>query len=184
MRSDMHEKRFEGDISRLRNPERLARLEVERVVTLCLEEAKIMSVLDVGTGTGVFAEAFATRGLAVTGIDVNPEMLPAARAYVPVGDFREGAAERLPFANANFDLIFMGLLLHESDEQLQVLSEARRVARKRVAILEWAFREEDFGAPLLFRLDPGSLVELAKESGFSQLEEIPLSKLVFYRLTI
>jgi hypothetical protein len=78
----------------------------------------------------------------------------------------------------------MGLLLHESDEQLQVLSEARRVARKRVAILEWAFREEDFGAPLLFRLDPGSLVELAKESGFSQLEEIPLSKLVFYRLTI
>ncbi len=85
----MHEKRFEGDISRLRNPERIARLEVDRVVELCLEETKIMSVLDVGTGTGVFAEAFARRGLAVSGIDVNPEMLPAARIYVPTGNFRE-----------------------------------------------------------------------------------------------
>ncbi len=35
----MHEKRFEGDIARLRNPERIARLEVERVVTLCLKGA-------------------------------------------------------------------------------------------------------------------------------------------------
>jgi len=112
----MHEKRFEGDITRLRNPERIDRLEVERVVTLCLEQATIKCVLDIGTGSGLFAEAFARRGLAVTGVDVNPEMLPAARAYVPVGNFRESTAEALPFADAAFDLAFMGLLLHESDE--------------------------------------------------------------------
>jgi ubiquinone/menaquinone biosynthesis C-methylase UbiE len=180
----MHEKRFEGDITRLRNPERIARLEVERVVTLCLEQATIKCVLDIGTGSGLFAEAFAKRGLAVTGVDVNPEMLPAARTYVPVGEFRESTAEALPFADAAFDLVFMGLLLHESDEQLQVLCEARRVVRTRVGILEWVYREEEFGALLVHRLAPEILAELAKEAGFSQCEAIPLTKLIFYRLTI
>ncbi len=179
----MNEKRFEGDISRLRNPERLARLDVERVVDLCLEGAQFQSVLDVGTGTGVFAERFAKRGLAVSGVDVNPEMIPAARGFVPQGDFRESTAEALPFADGSFDLVFMGLLLHESDAQLQVLSEARRVVRSRVGILEWAYRQEDFGAPLAFRLAPEVLDELAKEAGFSRCEAIPLTKLVFYRLT-
>jgi len=180
----MHEKRFEGDIARLRNPERIARLEVERVVTLCLEGMQIKSVLDVGTGTGLFAEAFAKCGLVVSGVDVNPEMLPVARTYVPAGDFRESTAEALAFADASFDLVFMGLLLHESDEQLQVLSEACRVARMRTGILEWAYREEDFGAPLEYRLAPDILEDLAKEAGFRGLEVIPLTKLVFYRLTI
>jgi ubiquinone/menaquinone biosynthesis C-methylase UbiE len=180
----MHEKRFEGDIARLRNPERIARLEVERVVTLCLEGAQINCMLDVGTGTGLFTEGFAKRGLAVSGVDINPEMLSAARTYVPVGAFRESTAEALPFADSTFDLIFMGLLLHESDEQLQVLSEARRVARIRVGILEWAYREEEFGAPLVNRLAPEILAELAKDAGFSQCEVIPLTKLVFYRLTV
>ena len=184
MRGKMHEKRFEGDITRLRNPERIARLEMERVVTLCLEGAQINCVLDIGTGSGLFAEVFSKRGLTVSGVDVNPDMLPAARAYIPTADFRESTAEALPFADATFDLIFMGLVLHESDEQLQVLSEARRVARIRVCILEWAYREEDFGAPLAYRLAPGILKDLAMETGFSVCEVIPLEKLVFYRMTV
>jgi ubiquinone/menaquinone biosynthesis C-methylase UbiE len=180
----MHEKCFEGDIARLRNPERIARLEVERGVNLCLERSDIASALDIGTGTGVFAEAFASRGLSVFGVDVNPEMLPAARIHVPNGNFCAATAEKLPFADATFDLIFMGLLLHESDEQVKVLCEARRVARLRVGILEWAFREEDIGAPLVHRLAPEVLVKMANGAGFNDFEAIPLSKLVFYRLTV
>ena len=79
----MHDKRFEGDIERLRLPERVARLEVGRVVESCIEGNEITSVLDVGTGTGLFAEAFAGRGLVVSGVDANPEMLVAARQFVP-----------------------------------------------------------------------------------------------------
>ena len=180
----MHEKRFEGDISRLRNPDRIARLEVERVIDLCLEGAQVKSVLDVGTGTGLFAEAFAKRGLEISGVDVNPEMLEAARGYVPGGDFREATAEGLPFADAAFDLIFMGLVLHESDEQLQVLSEAHRVARARAGILEWAYRDEEIGPPLAQRLAEDFLEDMAKEAGFSGFEPIALTRLVFYRLTI
>ena len=48
----MHEKRFDGKVERLRSPERVQRLEVDRVVDLCLEGDEIRDVLDVGTGWG------------------------------------------------------------------------------------------------------------------------------------
>jgi ubiquinone/menaquinone biosynthesis C-methylase UbiE len=179
----MHEKRFDGDIDRLRNPERIARLEVERVVSLCLERAGIKNVLDVGCGTGVFAQEFSKRRLTVVGVDINPIMLPAARGYVPDGVFTMAAAERLPFPKAGFDLVFMGLLLHESDEQAEVLREAHRTTCNRVGILEWAYRKEEFGPPRNQRLAPEILKNMAVEAGFKNIQEIPLSKLIFYRLS-
>ncbi len=180
----MHEKRFEGDISRLRNPERIARLEVERVVNLCLKGVRIKTVLDIGTGTGVFAEMFSRRGCYVTGVDVNSEMLPAARSFVPAASFFEAEAEKLPFIDASFDLVFMGLLLHELDEQSQVLIEAHRLARAQVGILEWAYRQEDIGAPLVHRLEPDFLEKLAVEAGFNNIVTNPLTTLVFYQLSV
>ncbi len=65
-----HGHRF-NQIERLRSPERLERLEVERVVSLALEGPLLRSVIDIGTGTGVFAEAFARHGLAVTGRSIS-----------------------------------------------------------------------------------------------------------------
>ena len=77
--------------------DRVARLEVERVVKLALENLTgVRTVLDIGTGSGLFAEAFASRGLQVFGVDANPEMLPEAQKFVPAGTFREAAAEKLP----------------------------------------------------------------------------------------
>jgi len=180
----MHEKRFSGNITRLRNPERVRRLEVARVVSLCLEGAEYASVLDAGMGTGLFAEEFARRGLAVSGVDVNPEMVVAAREFVSSGDFSQAEAEALPFLNSAFDLVFMGILLHESDEQLMVLREARRVARRRVGILEWAYREEEFGPPLAYRLNIEDFTDMASKAGFAKSETFPLAKLVLYRLSV
>jgi ubiquinone/menaquinone biosynthesis C-methylase UbiE len=179
----MNEKLFAGDPARLRAPERVARLEVARVVDLCLEDADVQSVLDVGTGTGLFAEAFAQHGLTVAGMDANPAMIEAVRTHVPAGHFLAAPAEDLPYPDAAFDLVFMGLVLHESDEPLRVLSEARRVARKRVAILEWAYREESFGPPLAHRVAPEALETWAQQAGFSTVETVPLAQLVLYRLT-
>jgi ubiquinone/menaquinone biosynthesis C-methylase UbiE len=179
----MHEKRFDGGIERLRAPERVERLEVERVVDLCLEGAEIKCVLDVGTGSGLFAEAFFKRGLEVAGIDANPDMLPAARRYLPQGDFRQAEAEALPFPDASFDLVFLGLLLHESDEPLKVLQQARRVTRKRVCILEWPYFEGEFGPPLAQRINPADLTAMVEKAGFSNMETRPLSNLAYYRLT-
>jgi SAM-dependent methyltransferase len=182
IKRNMHEKRFDGEIERLRAPARVERLEIERVVTYCLDAATIKGVLDVGTGTGLFAEAFSERGLQVSGVDANPKMIAAARQFVPKGSFREATAEALPYPNASFDLVFFGLVLHEADEPLQVLQEARRVTRNRVCILEWPYRDEEFGPPLEHRINPDELTHLIHEAGFSQWEMQELSHTVVYRL--
>jgi SAM-dependent methyltransferase len=180
----MHEKRFEGDIAKLRSPERVERLEVERVIDLCLEGGIIGSALDVGMGSGLFSESFSGRGLAISGVDANPEMIIAAYQFVPKGIFREGTAEALPYPDSSFDLVFMGLVLHESDEPLKALQEARRVARKRVGILEWPYQDGVFGPPLADRLNPDYLVDMFQKAGFRKWKLTELSNTVFYGLEV
>ena len=59
------EKRYSREIERLRSPERVARLEVERVVPLALAGLPgLKTVLDIGAGSGLFAEQFAALGIA------------------------------------------------------------------------------------------------------------------------
>jgi ubiquinone/menaquinone biosynthesis C-methylase UbiE len=178
-----HERRFHGGAQRLRAPERLALMEVPRVVQLSLEGVEVQGILDVGTGSGVFAEAFAARTPSVTGIDPNSELLEVARAAVPGATFIEAAAEKLPFNDASFDLVFLGHVLHETDNPAGTLHEAKRVAKKRVAILEWPFRKEDQGPPLEHRLPSSRIMDLARQAGFSAVERIELSHMDFYRLT-
>jgi len=177
----MHERRFNRDIERLRDPDRIERLEVERVVCLSLENlADVRTVLDIGTGTGLFAEQFAKKGLAVAGLDVKPEMLAAAQKFVPTGVFREGIAEKLPFSDGSFDLVFMGLLLHETDNALAAMREARRVATRRLSVLEWPKEAQPFGPPLEDRLDSDQIVKLARQAGFTLVEPIRLESLALY----
>jgi ubiquinone/menaquinone biosynthesis C-methylase UbiE len=179
----MHERRFNREIERLRDPERITRLEVERVVNLTTENLiEVKTVLDIGTGSGLFAEQFAKKGLIVTGLDANPEMLAVAQQYVPSGVFQEGIAEKLPFLDSTFDLVFMGLLLHETDDVLTALKEAHRVVLQRLAILEWQFEDQSFGPPLGDRLSFEKITLLAKQAGFINVEMVRLTSLVLYRM--
>ena len=181
----MQGKRYNREIEQLRNPERVARLEVKKVVNLSLENMEnTKTVLDIGVGSGIFAEAFAAKGLQISGVDVNPEMLSAAFTFVPSGTFKQGKAEKLPFEDAAFDLTFMGLLLHETDDTLAALKEARRVTQKRLAILEWVFDEQPFGPPLEHRLSGEQITSLAQQARFKQIEALPLQYLVLYRCNI
>jgi ubiquinone/menaquinone biosynthesis C-methylase UbiE len=184
----MHERRVSGDITRLRSAERVERLEVGRVVQLCLEQGSFINMLDAGTGSGVFAEGFAQRDLEVTGIDVNYEMLPAARSHVPGGRFAQAMVEALPFTRRSFDLVFyglvLGLVLHESDDPLSVLQSARRVSRKRVCVLEWPYREQPFGPPIDNRLSPTRLETLFQKAGFTSWETFSLTNTSLYRLCV
>ncbi len=180
----MYERRFDGGVDRLRSPERVERLEVERVVDLSLEEGQFSTVLDVGTGSGLFAGAFASRGLTVAGVDVNPEMLPVARKFIPDGDFHEGTAESLPFPDHLFDFVFLGLVLHETDNPLKALQEARRVAAKRVCILEWPSRNQTFGPPLTDRMSLEVLVDLFQQAGFTKWKMVDLTDTLLYILEV
>lgn len=147
----MHEKRFNGDADRLRSPDRVKRLEIEQVVDICLSGG-LSSVLDVGTGTGLFAESFSKQGITVAGVDASAEMVEAARKHLPNADLRVATAEKLPFDDNSFDLVFLGLVFHETDDPGKAISEALRIARRRVGILEWPFRAQEMGPPLAHRV--------------------------------
>lgn len=178
-----HGHRYPGSPDALRSAERMALLEVERVVESCLDGDITGSVLDVGTGSGVFAEAFDRQGLTVTGIDVSPEMLESAQRHVPNARFVEAAADALPFTDGAFDLVFLGHVLHEVPDPVRALAEARRVARVRVAVLEWPYRTEEHGPPLEHRLRDDAIVAFAHEAGFQHVERVPLTHMALYRLT-
>ena len=175
-----HDRRYSSPGGRLRAPERLALLEVPRVVSLCLGGIAAGSVLDVGTGTGVFAEAFAGQGLEVAGVDPNSELLTLARGHAPHAAFQAGIAEKLPFEDKSFDLVFLGHVLHETDDRHLALVEAGRVARLRVAVLEWPYFDEDRGPPLGHRLQPEEIFSLAKEAGFGDVTSFTLQHMQLY----
>lgn len=81
-----------------------------------LAELRIEHVLDAATGTGRHALRLAERGVRVAAIDQSPEMLAEARAAAVRRaldiDFRLGSLDdRLPYADAQFDLVLCALAL-------------------------------------------------------------------------
>jgi len=105
-------------------------------------------VLDVATGTGLVAQELVRRhGCRVVGLDQSPEMLAAAEARLAGAPaLRErielvaGEAERLPFADGEFDHLTFTYLLRYVDDPAATLRELARVVRPggRVASLEFA----------------------------------------------
>ncbi|MFZ1041322.1 MAG: class I SAM-dependent methyltransferase, partial [Anaerolineales bacterium] len=139
-------------------------------------------VLDVGTGSGIFAETFSKAGLEVVGVDANLEMLEAARKLVPGVRFEDAIAESLHFPDAAYDLVFMGLLLHETDDRLQAIQEAARVARQRVVVLEWPYKEQEIGPGVNERLSEKQVTDLAAQAGLKVKRVLPLHSLILYVL--
>jgi ubiquinone/menaquinone biosynthesis C-methylase UbiE len=180
----MHERRYSAEIERLRSPERMKRLEVERVINVCLEGAVVKSVLDVGTGSGIFAEGFAEKVATVAGIDANPEMVRVSKELVPKASFQQATAESIPFADKSFDLVFLGLVLHEADDVQKALSESRRCAKRSLVVLEWPYKEEEAGPPLEHRLKSDDVVAMAKSVGFKAITIIPLKDLLLYQFLV
>jgi ubiquinone/menaquinone biosynthesis C-methylase UbiE len=176
------ERRFGGRVEMLRSPERAALLQLDRVVPMSLAKLATGSVVDVGVGSGLFAEAFAQAGLRVSGVDANPAMVQVAREHVPQGCFVQALAEALPYPDQCCDLVFLGHVLHETDRPLAALTEARRVSRVRVAVLEWPYREEEDGPPLRHRIEPERVLALGREAGFVTREYLQLTHMDYYRL--
>lgn len=180
--SSANERVYSHGLERLRSPERRARMEVEQVVRHCLQESNVKTLLDIGTGSALFAEAFHEAGIAVAGVDINAEMIEAAKRYVPEGEFVVAPAEILPFADGSFDSTFFGVVFHEVSDYAKALHEAHRVSRCCTFILEWQHKQEEFGPPLEHRLTKEFIRDLSLSTGYRSFVEIPLGTLVLYRL--
>ena len=107
--------------------------EETEALTRTLEALPSARTLDVACGTGFLTQHL--RG-EITGLDQSASMLELARAKVPEGQFVQGDALELPFADGSFERLltsfFYGHL--EEDDRDAFLREARRVADELVVV--------------------------------------------------
>ncbi|HEY2352689.1 MAG TPA: methyltransferase domain-containing protein [Candidatus Acidoferrum sp.] len=97
-------------------------------------------VLDIATGPGYIAEAFAKAAREVVGVDLTEAMLAIARERTSQRGvkniaFRTGDAQSLPFEASQFDVVVCRLALHHVQEPRKVLAEMARVCRGDGAVL-------------------------------------------------
>jgi demethylmenaquinone methyltransferase / 2-methoxy-6-polyprenyl-1,4-benzoquinol methylase len=104
-------------------------------------------ILDVATGTGMVAAGLAQRGATVVGLDQSENMLAGARHRLsehPELAARitlvQGEAERLPFADAEFDALTFTYLLRYVDDRAATMRELARVVKPggRIGMVEFA----------------------------------------------
>ena len=130
-------------------------------------------LLDIGCGTGTLAiEAKARVGPpgVVAGIDPSPEMINRARRKARRRadvDFREGAAECLPFVDGQFDVVTSTLMLHHLPRTVRetAVAEANRVLKPGGRMLAVDFGGAPASAPTL-------LNHLHRRRGHTTLEDI------------
>jgi ubiquinone/menaquinone biosynthesis C-methylase UbiE len=92
------------------------------------------SVLDVGAGNGILSQRIAeATGVTITLCDIFPQTVPGM-TYLPMA-----SPTVLPTKDHSYDVVMMCFMLHhmESQErQEELLSDALRVTRKRLILLE------------------------------------------------
>ncbi|MCX5641222.1 MAG: AMP-binding protein [Planctomycetota bacterium] len=111
-----------------------------------------MSVLDVGSGTGMCAlleQEIVGKSGRVVALDPSSGMLEVARTR-GVRETVLGAAEHLPFASASFDCVSMAYMLRHVEDMRVVFAEARRVLRTggRIVVLEVTAARGTIAAPI------------------------------------
>lgn len=119
-----------------------------RTMVESLRAAQGDRVLDVATGTGLVAQSLVRRyGCDVVGLDQSAQMLGRARERVAMDPqmrgrvtLVEGEAERLPFADGEFDHLTFTYLLRYVQDPAATLAELARVVKPggRIASLEFA----------------------------------------------
>jgi ubiquinone/menaquinone biosynthesis C-methylase UbiE len=91
-------------------------------------------VLDIATGPGFIAEAFARGAREVIGVDLTAAMLAigeerAKERGISNVSFRIADVQKLPFENEQFDVVVSRLALHHMQNPGQVVGEMTRVCR-------------------------------------------------------
>jgi len=114
--------------------------------------AEGMTVLDVGTGTGLLARAIVgivgARGR-VVGVDPSAKMLAAGRPHSSAS-LVQALGEQLPFPDAHFDFVTMGYALRHVSDLDQMFDGYRRVLKPggRLLLLEITKPKSRLGALL------------------------------------
>ena len=95
------------------------------------EKTSGLRVLEIGCGCGSEAERFARAGAHYTAVDLTNAAVSLTQrrfqlANLP-GNFVQGDAENLPFADGSFDLVYSHGVLHHTPDTPQTIREVHRV---------------------------------------------------------
>lgn len=90
-------------------------------------------VLEIGVGLGTDFTRFVRAGANAHGVDLTQAAIDLVRHRLELeqlsADIRVGDAERLPFDDASFDLVYSWGVLHHTPDTRRALAEVRRVLR-------------------------------------------------------
>jgi SAM-dependent methyltransferase len=86
-------------------------------------------VIDVGAGSGALTAELYERGVDVVAVEPAGLFVDALRTRLPEVTVVAGAAEELPFADAEFDASLAQLVVHFMDDPSAGIAEMRRVTR-------------------------------------------------------
>ena len=140
-------------------------------------------VLDVGCGSGMFAERLIDNGMVVDGLDASEPLLAIARRVAPRARFRQGDMEMLPYDARTFEVVAAIDSLQYAADPQQALWEMRRVTKPggQIFIATWGDPERCEATPYLRALDalappaapsaPGPFA-LSKESAVRTFVEV------------
>ena len=101
--------------------------------------------LDVACGSGLSSVGLSERGWAVTGVDIAPSMLAAARSAAPDGRaaFYTASAEALPFADGAFALLVCGQAFHWFEAERALAEFARVLAPGGALAIFWKYAKDN-----------------------------------------
>lgn len=144
------------------------------------------SVLDVGTGAGHTALVLAGSARRVVCLDPTPEMLASARCLAEERgqtrvEFVVGAAEQLPFADGQFDLVSCRYAAHHFADLTAALREVCRVLRPggRLVVVDNVAPSdpelERWINELERHRDPSHVHEFSLEEWATRLEDVGLT---------
>ena len=111
---------------------------------------------DVGCGSGMAAQIAAKIGARVFGLDASDSLLKIARERVPLGDFRLGEMEELPFPDKTFELVTGFNAFQYAANPALALAEAKRVSKPggKVVVMTWGKPEGMEAATLVAAMKP------------------------------
>jgi len=110
--------------NKLHKEEQLSKI---RLIKDNLEIKKKDFLLDVGCGTGIFADEF---NCIKIGIDPSIEMLNQGKNAFYI----QAYAENLPFKDSSFDTVISVTAIHNFKDIRKGLEEIKRVSRKNIAL--------------------------------------------------
>jgi len=112
-----------------------------RIATVrAVDPQKGERVLDIAAGTGTSSAALAKSGAEVIALDFSPGMVEEGRKRHPDLMFVQGDAEKLPFADGEFDAVTISFGLRNVQHPQVALAEMHRVLKPggKLLVLEFS----------------------------------------------